>query len=316
MARSVAGMDISDAVAKVIESCNLTGNLTGPRRRDDHIRLPRRARQHGRARCTGAGAVGRPDAARNPEFPAERATHAARRSSARSDSSSMRRRARTRELGDLPAPIAAAIQAAALEVAAGLHDDQFPVDVFQTGSGTSSNMNANEVIATLAARRLGEQGASERSGEHGPEQQRRRADGDPRVRRSGAQRALAARLAAPFDRARVARARVRGDGQNRPHAFDGRDAHHARAGARRLACADRQGLRTAPGGDAAAARARAGRHRGGHGHQCARELRRSLRPPPRRRDAARVRAQPQLLRGTLEPGHGGGAVRASSRWWP
>jgi fumarate hydratase class II len=59
------------------------------------------------------------------------------------------------ELGDLPAPVAAAIQAAALEVAAGLHDDQFPVDVFQTGSGTSSNMNANEVIATLAGRRLG-----------------------------------------------------------------------------------------------------------------------------------------------------------------
>ena len=59
------------------------------------------------------------------------------------------------ELGDLPEPIAAAIQVAALEVAAGLYDDQFPVDVFQTGSGTSSNMNANEVIATLAARRLG-----------------------------------------------------------------------------------------------------------------------------------------------------------------
>jgi fumarate hydratase, class II len=59
------------------------------------------------------------------------------------------------ELGDLAEPIAAAIQAAALEVAAGLHDDQFPVDVFQTGSGTSSNMNANEVIATLAGRRLG-----------------------------------------------------------------------------------------------------------------------------------------------------------------
>jgi fumarate hydratase, class II len=58
------------------------------------------------------------------------------------------------ELGDLPAPIAAAIQSAALDVAAGLHDDQFPVDVFQTGSGTSSNMNANEVIAALTARTL------------------------------------------------------------------------------------------------------------------------------------------------------------------
>ena len=59
------------------------------------------------------------------------------------------------ELGDLPEPVAAAVQAAALEVAAGRHDDQFPVDVFQTGSGTSSNMNANEVIAALAGRALG-----------------------------------------------------------------------------------------------------------------------------------------------------------------
>jgi fumarate hydratase class II len=42
------------------------------------------------------------------------------------------------------------IAAAADEIAQGAHDDQFPIDVFQTGSGTSSNMNANEVIATLA----------------------------------------------------------------------------------------------------------------------------------------------------------------------
>jgi len=56
------------------------------------------------------------------------------------------------DLGVLDAQRAAAIAAAADEVAAGDHDDQFPVDVFQTGSGTSSNMNANEVIATLAAR--------------------------------------------------------------------------------------------------------------------------------------------------------------------
>jgi fumarate hydratase class II len=48
-----------------------------------------------------------------------------------------------------------AIADAADEVAEGLHDEQFPIDVFQTGSGTSSNMNANEVIAHLAERRLG-----------------------------------------------------------------------------------------------------------------------------------------------------------------
>jgi fumarate hydratase class II len=51
--------------------------------------------------------------------------------------------------------VAPAIAEAAEEVAAGLHDAQFPIDVFQTGSGTSSNMNANEVIAHLAAERLG-----------------------------------------------------------------------------------------------------------------------------------------------------------------
>ncbi|MGA2187658.1 MAG: class II fumarate hydratase [Steroidobacteraceae bacterium] len=59
-----------------------------------------------------------------------------------------------RESGDLGEALALAVQAAALDVADGRYDDQFPVDVFQTGSGTSSNMNANEVIATLAGRSL------------------------------------------------------------------------------------------------------------------------------------------------------------------
>jgi fumarate hydratase class II len=60
-----------------------------------------------------------------------------------------------RALGLLEARLAQAVEAAAAEVAAGQHDAQFPLDVFQTGSGTSSNMNANEVIAALATRRLG-----------------------------------------------------------------------------------------------------------------------------------------------------------------
>jgi len=58
------------------------------------------------------------------------------------------------ELGVLPADVADAVAAAAEEVADGRWDGEFPIDVFQTGSGTSSNMNANEVIATLAASRL------------------------------------------------------------------------------------------------------------------------------------------------------------------
>ena len=59
------------------------------------------------------------------------------------------------ELGILDQDVADAIVAAAEEVATGQHDAHFPIDVFQTGSGTSSNMNTNEVIATLATRRLG-----------------------------------------------------------------------------------------------------------------------------------------------------------------
>ncbi|MGH8033311.1 MAG: class II fumarate hydratase, partial [Luteimonas sp.] len=56
------------------------------------------------------------------------------------------------DLGLLPKGVAKAINAAALQVASGEHDAQFPIDIYQTGSGTSSNMNANEVIATLATR--------------------------------------------------------------------------------------------------------------------------------------------------------------------
>ncbi|MBC7276763.1 class II fumarate hydratase [Nocardioides sp.] len=56
------------------------------------------------------------------------------------------------DLGVLPGDKAEAIIAAAGEISEGRHDDAFPIDVFQTGSGTSSNMNANEVIASLVAR--------------------------------------------------------------------------------------------------------------------------------------------------------------------
>jgi len=59
------------------------------------------------------------------------------------------------ELGTVDATVAAAIGEAAGEVASGRHADQFPIDVFQTGSGTSTNMNMNEVLAQLAGERLG-----------------------------------------------------------------------------------------------------------------------------------------------------------------
>ncbi|GAA4188603.1 class II fumarate hydratase [Microbacterium oryzae] len=60
-----------------------------------------------------------------------------------------------KDLGTLDAGIADAIAAAADDVVTGAHDDQFPVDTYQTGSGTSSNMNMNEVLSTLATEKLG-----------------------------------------------------------------------------------------------------------------------------------------------------------------
>jgi len=60
------------------------------------------------------------------------------------------------ELGELPQPLASAIAAAALDIAEGRHANEFPLGVMQTGSGTSTNMNVNEVIALLAGRQLGE----------------------------------------------------------------------------------------------------------------------------------------------------------------
>lgn len=59
------------------------------------------------------------------------------------------------KLAGLDATVANAIQQAALAIASDEHAGQFPLDVFQTGSGTSTNMNANEVIATLATHELG-----------------------------------------------------------------------------------------------------------------------------------------------------------------
>ena len=71
-----------------------------------------------------------------------------------------------KDLGNLDAEKADAIIAAAKEIADGKHDDQFPIDVFQTGSGTSSNMNTNEVLATLASRALESAGVEVHPNDH------------------------------------------------------------------------------------------------------------------------------------------------------
>ena len=68
-----------------------------------------------------------------------------------------------RVLGDLPADVSEAIREAAQEVVDGRLDEHFPLVVWQTGSGTQSNMNANEVIANRAAERMGEALGANRS---------------------------------------------------------------------------------------------------------------------------------------------------------
>ncbi len=103
------------------------------------------------------------------------------------------------EMGIVAPELAAAIEAAAAEVADGELDDHFPLDVFQTGSGTSTNMNANEVIANRAIASLGGEVGSKRPvhpNDHvnlGQSLERRLPDRDPRRRRRGDRRASSSR---------------------------------------------------------------------------------------------------------------------------
>ena len=140
------------------------------------------------------------------------------------------------ELGLLDADLAARISAAAERVAEGEFDDQFPIDVFQTGSGTSTNMNANEVIANLAGAPPGRTEAvriptitstwvsprttcSPRRCTW-PRWTRRPTTCCPRWRAGGVLRCQGER--------------VPGHRQVRPHASDGRRPGHARPGVLRL----------------------------------------------------------------------------------
>ena len=213
------------------------------------------------------------------------------------------------ELGDLPKALAAAIQVAALEVAAGLHDDQFPVDVFQTGSGTSSNMNANEVIATLAGRRLGKKVHPNDHVNMGQSSN----DVVPTAIHVSAALLLSERLLPALRHlSTVLEVRAREFEElvktGRTHLMDAMPITLAQElggwraqidkGCARLVSVMPRLLALAQGGTAV-----------GTGINARREFRRGVCPSSGRRGAARVRAQPQLLRGAVEPGHGGGAVR-------
>ena len=144
-------------------------------------------------------------------------------------------------------------------VAAGEHDDQFPVDVFQTGSGTSSNMNANEVIAKLAgegAHANDHVNMGQSSNDVFPSAVHLAALGEVTHDLLPAMGGLEAALEAKADA-------VRRRGQGRPHPPDGRGPGHPRPGVRRLRGAG-AARRAADRGDPAPGRpdpARRHRHR-------------------------------------------------------
>ena len=143
------------------------------------------------------------------------------------------------ELGLLDAALAAAIEQAATEVAEGRHDEWFAVDIFQTGSGTSTNMNANEVIATRAQQIIGRNSrSSQRSRQHVPVIQRCDSSGDPRGRDDGIAGEAPAIAASFTQRADAPSASKRRRHQNRADPSHGCDANPAEPADRRLGGTD------------------------------------------------------------------------------
>ena len=189
-----------------------------------------------------------------------------------------------KELGKLEPRLADAIAEAAQEVIDGKLDDNFPLVVWQTGSGTQTNMNANEVIANRAIEILGgelgleEAGPPERPRQHEPVVERQLSDGDAHRRRAGDRATSCCPACRSCKDALEAEGQaVRAHHQDRPHAYAGRHAAHARPGVLRLRGAGR--IRHPPhqGGERIPVRAGAGRHRGRHRAQLPARLRRALR---------------------------------------
>ena len=210
--------------------------------------------------------------------------------------------------------LAEAIQQAAGEVARGDLDNQFPLVIWQTGSGTQSNMNANEVIAGRANEMLtGKRGGKEpvHPNDHVNKSQSSN-DSFPTAMHVAAARAVDRRLLPALE----AHARAAGrpgqalglDRQDRPHPSAGRDAADARPGIFRLCGADRRQHRADRGGHAAALSAGAGRHRGRHRPQRAQGLRRGVRRGNRQPDPAAVHHRAEQVRRAGRARHAGRAV--------
>ena len=196
------------------------------------------------------------------------------------------------ELGVVDETMAAAIRDAAAEVADGRHDDHFPVDVFQTGSGTSSNMNMNEVLASLAQPRRGRR-TPQRPRQRQPVQQRHLPDLDPRGRDRGDHPRPGPRPGPPRSGARGQGRGVQGRRQGRPDPPDGRHAGDARPGARRVRRRGPARHRAARVGPATGRGAPPRRYGGGHRDQHPRGVRGEGDRGARRVDGAAVHRGPR-----------------------
>jgi fumarate hydratase class II len=142
--------------------------------------------------------------------------------------------------GDLPADIARLIEQAADEVLDGQHDDQFPLVVWQTGSGTQSNMNVNEVIAGRANELAGNPRGGKSPVHPNDHVNRSQSSNDcfptamQHRHRQAVQRTLAAGDQRTVRRAGRAGGAPHETGEDRPHAHDGRHTDHLRPGNVRL----------------------------------------------------------------------------------
>ena len=208
------------------------------------------------------------------------------------------------ELGLLDADLAERIATAADAVAAGEHDDQFPIDVFQTGSGTSSNMNANEVIATLA-------GDDAHANDHVNMGQSSN-DVFPSAVHLAALEEISKRLLPALDhlgeRARREGRGVRRRRQGRPHAPDGRGAGDARSGVRRLRGPDPARPRADRRRPAAPRPDPPRRHGDRHGPQHPPRVRRARARAPDERHRPADRAAGRPVRGAGRPRRAGRGV--------
>ena len=211
------------------------------------------------------------------------------------------------ELGLLDAEMAERIGAAADEIAAGEHDDQFPIDVFQTGSGTSSNMNANEVIANLAGEGVHPNdhvNMGQSSNDVFPSAVHLAAVSEVTERLLPALEQLEGSLSA---RGR----RLRGPREGGAHAHDGCRARDARPGVRRLRRADPPRGRPRARRPTARLPDPAGRHGDRHRPEHAPRVRREgAREARSGRGAPPIPSRP---RATATPWS---SSRARSRWWP